>query len=60
LEMTPSAPFSVGWFVRSDGLFQYSLRSRGDFDVSELAKLWGGGGHKAAAGFEVPTPVHHW
>jgi uncharacterized protein len=46
------APFSVGWFQRGDGLFQYSLRSRGDFDVAELAKKFGGGGHRAAAGFE--------
>ncbi len=30
-----------------------SLRSRGDFDVSVVAKQHGGGGHKAAAGFSV-------
>lgn len=47
------APFSVGWFQRADGLFQYSLRSRDGFDVAELAKKFGGGGHKAAAGFEA-------
>lgn len=45
--------FSMGWWQRSDGVFQYSLRSRGDFDVSELAKRYGGGGHKNAAGFQV-------
>jgi phosphoesterase RecJ-like protein len=28
-----------------------SLRSRFDFDVAEFAKLFGGGGHKKAAGF---------
>jgi uncharacterized protein len=43
--------FAAGWFQRSDGLYQYSLRSRGDFDVSALAKRFGGGGHKNAAGF---------
>lgn len=32
----------------------YSLRARGDHDVSEIAKQMGGGGHKGAAGFEVP------
>jgi nanoRNase/pAp phosphatase (c-di-AMP/oligoRNAs hydrolase) len=49
----------MSWWQRADGKFQYSLRSRnhlkeGDdsFDVSELAKLMGGGGHKNAAGFE--------
>ena len=34
----------------------WSLRSRGDFDVSEVAKKYGGGGHKNAAGFTVPRP----
>jgi oligoribonuclease NrnB/cAMP/cGMP phosphodiesterase (DHH superfamily) len=48
---TGSAPFAIGWFQRGDGLYAYSLRSRGDFDVSELAKRYGGGGHKNAAGF---------
>ena len=43
--------FAMGWWQRSDGKFSYSLRSRGDFDVSELAKRHGGGGHKNAAGF---------
>lgn len=32
----------------------YSLRSRSDFDVSEVAVKYGGGGHKAASGFNVP------
>jgi nanoRNase/pAp phosphatase (c-di-AMP/oligoRNAs hydrolase) len=29
------------------------LRSNGDYDVSAIAKAFGGGGHKNAAGFEV-------
>lgn len=33
----------------------YSLRSRAEgLDVSEIAKLFGGGGHRNAAGFTVP------
>lgn len=48
-----TAPFAAGWFQKQDGQFVYSLRSRGDFDVSEVAKLYGGGGHKNAAGFTV-------
>jgi oligoribonuclease NrnB/cAMP/cGMP phosphodiesterase (DHH superfamily) len=46
-------PFAVGWFERNDGVFQYSLRSSAtsDVDVSEVAKKYGGGGHKNAAGF---------
>ena len=54
----PDVPFAVGWWQRFDGLFQYSLRSRGDFDVSEIAKQFGGGGHRNAAGFQSATLVH--
>lgn len=43
--------FACGWFQRSDGKFVYSLRSRDDFDVSTIAKQYGGGGHPGAAGF---------
>lgn len=34
-----------------DGLRRWSLRSRGDFDVSVIASSFGGGGHAGAAGF---------
>lgn len=40
------APFAVVWHKQDDGLFKYSLRSAGTFDVGELAKSLGGGGHK--------------
>lgn len=53
----PDTPFAVGWFQRADGKYQYSLRSRSEFDVSELAKLFGGGGHRQAAGFTVEERV---
>jgi len=33
-----------------DGLISVSLRSKGDFDVSEVARIFGGGGHRKAAG----------
>ena len=46
-------PFSFYSFRRKDGKTQYGLRSRSDFDVSVIAKQFGGGGHKQAAGFEV-------
>lgn len=52
-ELAEDSDFAVGWFQRQDGMFVYSLRSRGDFDVSEIAKMYGGGGHKRAAGFTV-------
>ena len=31
----------------------YHLRSKGEFDVSEIAKGFGGGGHRNSAGFTV-------
>ena len=45
--------FAISWWEASD-VTVYSLRSDPDgLDVSELAKAWGGGGHKHAAGFKV-------
>ena len=46
----PETPFAA---VYSDGqgTRTWSLRSRGDLDVSALAAFEGGGGHPAAAGF---------
>lgn len=52
----PDAPFSVSYCDRADGQRSYSLRSRFGFDVSEVAKAFGGGGHKAAAGFTLKAP----
>lgn len=50
-------PFSIAWWQRADGMYQYSLRSReGSTDVSLFAKAMGGGGHKHAAGFVAPKP----
>lgn len=43
----------VAFFVRSDGMIQWSLRSKGAVDVSKIAAMYGGGGHFAAAGFET-------
>lgn len=57
----PGAPeWSVSWYQRRDGKIQYSLRSRGDFDVSQIAKSMGGGGHKNAAGFESHLAPWVW
>lgn len=53
------AHFGAAYFEVSPGVWQYSLRSRGGFDVSEIAKQFGGGGHLAAAGFSVTgMPAH--
>jgi len=45
-------PFGACFFVRSDDIKIWSLRSVGDFDVSAVAKLRGGGGHRNAASFK--------
>lgn len=55
-KLAEKAPFAVGFFQRADGKWQYSLRSRGDYDVSKLAERFGGGGHARAAGFEHVHP----
>lgn len=46
-------PFVASFTVFEDEIM-WSLRSRGEFDVSEIAKKYGGGGHKNAAGFKSP------
>jgi hypothetical protein len=49
-------PFAVVYTDRPDGSRLYSLRSADDgLDVSEIAKAYGGGGHKHAAGFVRPA-----
>lgn len=49
--LAQDAPFAVAWYQRGDGRYQYSLRSRGECDVSKVAEAFGGGGHAGAAGF---------
>lgn len=50
------APFAATYFDLPNGRV-FSLRSRGDggADVSQVAKAYGGGGHKNAAGFTMPV-----
>lgn len=52
-ELSEGEPFAAAYQVVSDGVI-FSLRSSQDgLDVSEIAKKFGGGGHKHAAGFKV-------
>lgn len=52
-ELAKDRPFGVCYFDRADGKRQWSLRSRDDgVDVATIAKRFGGGGHRNAAGFE--------
>lgn len=47
-----SGTFGCTWTLAGDEV-KVSLRSEGDFDVSNIAKFYGGGGHKNAAGFTI-------
>lgn len=52
--MAKDQPFAACYYDKADGRV-FSLRSTDDgVDVSEVAKLYGGGGHARAAGFRVP------
>ena len=56
LEQNPFAPF-VACYSDQGKSRGFSLRSRdGRMDVSEVARKFGGGGHRNAAGFGVPLP----
>lgn len=60
LQRHPNAPFAAAWFKRGDGLLQFSLRSEDSReDVSAIAKKYGGGGHRNAAGFQY-DPGRAW
>lgn len=50
--------FGACYFEVGSGRYQYSLRSRGAFDVSAVALQFGGGGHRGAAGFTTVGTVH--
>lgn len=48
-----SGTFGLVWSMARDGQVHCSLRSNGDYDVSAIAKAFGGGGHRNAAGFST-------
>lgn len=49
------ADFAGTYYRYTPNTYKFSLRSVGDFDVSVICKRFGGGGHKNAAGFELPV-----
>lgn len=59
IEKDSKAPFVASYFYRADGTKQFSLRGRDtdSFDVSEVAKMYGGGGHPKSSGFSI-APDH--
>jgi oligoribonuclease NrnB/cAMP/cGMP phosphodiesterase (DHH superfamily) len=48
-----SGTFGAITILAKNGKVLVSLRSIGDYDVSNIAKEFGGGGHKNAAGFSI-------
>jgi oligoribonuclease NrnB/cAMP/cGMP phosphodiesterase (DHH superfamily) len=53
-----SGTFGLVWYYDgATGRANCSLRSNGDYDVSAVAKAFGGGGHKNAAGFNIDMPT---
>lgn len=48
-------PFGIMYYRTKDGKYSLSFRSIGDFDVSKLALVFGGGGHRNAAGATVDS-----
>lgn len=48
-----SKSFGLVWYLSANGCVRCSLRSNGNYDVSAIAKAFGGGGHRNAAGFET-------
>ncbi len=55
IKLHPTYPFAASFCLRGDGQWQFSLRSRGEFDVSAVARQYGGGGHHNASGFVAPS-----
>lgn len=47
-------PIGIVW-SEQDGRVNVSLRSNGKADVSKIAAKFGGGGHRAASGFSLPS-----
>lgn len=48
-----SGTFGLVWSMAGDDQVHCSLRSNGEYDVSAIAKAFGGGGHRNAAGFST-------
>tara|TARA_Y100000593_G_C4291816_1_gene328635 strand:+ start:990 stop:1910 length:921 start_codon:yes stop_codon:yes gene_type:complete len=58
--LSPKCDFAMIWYYSHEtNSTKVSLRSFHDtVDVSEIAKEFGGGGHKKAAGFQLPIGAH--
>ena len=57
LRITKDIKIAVFLYENEDGTYKGSLRVNGDYDVSAIASIFGGGGHVKAAGFTIDGPV---
>jgi phosphoesterase RecJ-like protein len=58
LPLTVKEILAVIFFKQIDGdEYRVSMRSKGDIDIGSIAKEFGGGGHKNAAGFTITGPL---
>ena len=56
--LTVKEILAVVFFKQSqDGPYRISLRSKGEVDIGAVAKAYGGGGHKNAAGCSASGPI---
>ncbi len=55
-----SGTFGLCWSLDAENVVRCSLRSNGAYDVSAIAKAFGGGGHKNAAGFSTDIATLMW
>lgn len=57
VRQTKGVEFCLFFKELRDGNVKVSLRSNGNVDVYEIARTFGGGGHRMASGMTVPGPL---
>lgn len=57
LRVTKGTTVAVFLYESEDGSYKASFRVNGDFNVAEIALLFGGGGHVKAAGCNIYAPI---
>ncbi len=56
MQLCQGEPFSAYYWINKDGEYVFGLRSMPDTaDVSKIAGMFGGGGHKCASGFRIKS-----
>ena len=59
MNATPDSNAAILFYETEEGLIRASLRTeKENVDVSKIAKLFGGGGHKKAAGFTIDADLN--